>query len=140
MPSRVTLRGYAARAGYRGLGLATFAATCFLYGSGLLAGYHPTFFTAYGLRTEVFGWCFIGLGCFALTGVLLREDRWHYAACTLCLSAWVLLLATHWTQPYGWAAAVSWMSVCGALVIAAAWPEPARNRNPPEPDPAEEPP
>ena len=61
MPSRVTLRGYAARAGYRGLGLATFAATCFLYGSGLLAGYHPTFFTAYGLPTEDFGWAFVGL-------------------------------------------------------------------------------
>ena len=93
----------------------------------------------------MFGWCFIGLGCFALTGVLARRDRYHYAFCTLCISAWVLLLATHWTQPYGWAAAVSWMSVCGALVIAAAWPEPVHNHDhplepPEEPGPTEEPP
>ena len=135
------MRALAGRAGFRGLGLATFAATCFLYGSGLLAGYHPTFFAAYGLRTETFGWCFVGLGFFALTGVPLREDRWHYAACTMCLSGWVLLLATHWTQPYGWAAAVSWMSVCGALVIAASWPEPARHHleDPDPPGPPEAP-
>jgi hypothetical protein len=118
----------AAKAGFRGLGLTAFATVCFAYGTALNLGYRPTFFSALGLSIPVFGWMFIGLGVFALTGVLLRRDRWHYAICELGVWAWVILIATHWTAPFGWGAAVSWMGVAGALLIASAWPEPPHKR------------
>jgi hypothetical protein len=118
----------AAKAGFRGLGLSAFAAVCFAYGSGLELGYRPTFVEALGLHIPVFGWMFIGLGFFSLTGVLAKRDKWHFAFCELCVWAWVILIATHWTAPYGWGASVSWMGVAGALLIASAWPEPPHKR------------
>lgn len=121
---RGKVRKIARRVGYRGLGLLTFTATCWLYGAGLIAGYHPTFFSAFGLSTQAFGWAFVGVGAFAATGVLVANDRVHYSICVLAVTSWVLLLSTHWTAPFGWTAAVSWMSVAAALIIASAWPEP----------------
>lgn len=126
------VRGLAARIGFRGLGLTSFAAVCFAYGSGILLGYRPTFSSALGITIAAYAWGFIGVGAFALTGILASKDRWHYSICALWVSAWVFLIITHWTQPYGWAASVSWMGVAGALVIASAWPEPPHRATSPE--------
>ena len=131
----------AMRVGFRGLGLMAFACVCFGYGSSLELGYHPTFHAALTIATTTYGWIFIGLGAFALTGVLASKDMYHYTICALGVWAWVLLIATHWTAPYGWGASVSWMGVAGALIIAAAWPEPVHHHvELPEPPEASKPP
>jgi hypothetical protein len=115
-----------ADAGRRGAALGLVAVLFTAYGTGLVAGYRPTFAVALHLPVTSFGWTFIAAGAFVLTGVERRSDRWQFAVAVLVMMLWALLLATHWTQPYGWAAAVSWLGPCALTVLIAGWPEDRR--------------
>ena len=114
------------RAGRRGAALAVWSATSLAYGIGIAAGYRPTFATALHLPILVYGWAFITVAVVCATGVFQRSDRWHFAVAEFAAAGWGLLLCTHWTQPYGWASGLSWVAVSVFLLVASAWPEPAR--------------
>jgi hypothetical protein len=109
--------------GRRGTALVLIAAVFAAYGTGLLVGYRPTFAIALNLPVTVFGWVFVGSAVFVAVGAWLRSARWQFAYAVLVMALWALLLATHWTEPYGWAAAVSWMGPCALTVLIAGWPE-----------------
>lgn len=111
------------RAGHRGLALATFAAICFTYGTGLILGYQPTFAKAGHWPVGVFGWVFTGVGVTCLTGVLRHDDRWQFAVAEAWVCCWYALLVSFWSGPVGWNGATSWLGVGGLLLVAAGWPD-----------------
>ena len=124
------------RFGHRRAVLAGFSAVAITYGSGLVAGYRPTFSAAYHLPVTGFGWAFITAGLFTLPR--FRHDGLQYAAAELAAFAWALLLATHWRQPYGWTAGVSWFGIAAGLLLASAWPDAPRPPAHPPPVPTVE--
>lgn len=123
------LRRLLFRLGHRGAALTTVAVTFLAYGTGLVSGYEPTFAVAYRYPIGDFGWVFIGMAAFMVTGIFLHRDAVHYATAELGMTAWAILLATHWTQPFGWTAAVSWWGLALGLFVVSAWPEVPRRRH-----------
>jgi len=119
------------RFGHRGSVLVGFAITCTAYGTGILLGYRPTFTEAYTVPVPVFGWVFLAVGVFAATGALAYRDSAQYAVGVAWTAAWAMLITTHWTAPYGWAAAVSWLGICLGLLLSSAWPNAPQHRPPP---------
>jgi hypothetical protein len=112
------------RTGHRGLALAIFAVTCFMYGGGLVAGYQPTFRQVWGyIPIHYFGWGWIATGLICCTGVLSRADRWQFTVAVAWVAGWVLVFLTNWRGPVGWASTASWLCVALMLLAAAGWPE-----------------
>jgi hypothetical protein len=133
MPRRVltALR----RFGHRGSVLTGYGLVCVAYGTGLAAGYAPTFRTAFRLPLTEFGWAFIATGIAVAAGAPRRRDGAHFALAVASATGWALLIATHWASAYGWAAGVSWAGIAAGLLLASAWPNaPRRVRPPPLPD------
>lgn len=129
------------RLGHRGSVLVLFAALCLTYGAGLASGYQPTFAVVYRVHTTGFGWAFIAIGLFTLTGApsrdgRVRRDAVQYAVAEWTAVAWALLLSTHFREPSGWAAGMSWAFIALGLLVSSAWPNAPRTprvRPPPLP-------
>lgn len=109
--------------GHRGAILVAFAITAFSYGSGLVSGYHPTFAHALHFPMPVFGWGFIAFGILALSGMITRFEKVAFTTSALWTTFWIILLATHWTESFGWTAAISWLGLDLCLIVASGWPE-----------------
>jgi hypothetical protein len=109
--------------GYRGTALILVGAGVIAYGTGLVLGYHPTFRAAFGVGTRYMGWIWIGVGIASLFGATRKKDALFFALVNFAMTGWALLLATHWTAPYGWAAAVSWAIPDAIVLVGSSWPE-----------------
>jgi hypothetical protein len=121
------VRKFLRRFGHRASALFGFGCVAVAYGIGLVLGYHPTFFAAYNLPLEAFGWIWIGVGAFSFTGAFTRgHDAWQFAVSELAAVAWSLLLATHWISPYGWTSGVSWAGIALGLLLASTWSDAPR--------------
>jgi hypothetical protein len=116
--------------GYRGsyLGILSFGFA--LYGLGLILGYKPTFLHALGVDVWVFGVAWIAVGCVVVTGVFAGDDRIQFAVAVAAMTGWALMLAIFWQAPFGWTAAVSWLTPDLATMLAASWPDPTPRPRP----------
>jgi hypothetical protein len=122
------LRRFLYRLGHRGSCLMVLTITFCAYGSGILFGYRPTFTKAYDVPIHTFGWIWVALGWFVMTGIPAHRDSIHYSIAELWMTAWALLLASHWSQAYGWTAAVSWGGLALGVFVVSAWPEVSRRK------------
>jgi hypothetical protein len=123
------------RFGHRGSVLVGFAVTCFAYGSGILEGYRPTFTEAYHVSLPAFALVFYAVAVGATVGALTGRDALPYAAGVAWTAAWGMLITTHWTQPHGWTAAVSWFGICLGLLLSSAWPNAPHSSRIAQPEP-----
>jgi len=115
--------------GQRGLLLLAFAVTVIGYGTGLIAGYQPTFTSALGIPDELFGVMFLADGVILLLGAFLQWRRFPYAFAASVSFFWAFILTGFWALPFGWVASMSWLGMGLVQVIATIWPEPVGARN-----------
>jgi hypothetical protein len=109
--------------GRRGTALLLISATFCAYGTGIILGYEPTFASALHVPIIVYGWAAVGSGLFTLTGVPHPVARLQFSYAVMVTALWALLVATHWTESFGWAAGISWLSVSTLAFLVSGWPE-----------------
>jgi len=110
------------RVGRRSGLLLIFAITAMVYGSGLLAGYVPTFDTALDVPVYVYGFMFLFASLVGFLGVIFRWVKMPYAVSVATAVFWAMLLAVFWQSPFGWTAATSWFGIAMMCFYAATWP------------------
>lgn len=115
--------------GLRGCYLGFLSVGFFAYGVGLIAGYQPTFLSALGASTRLFGYVWTVVAIAVSTGIWISRDALHFLLAVIMMAFWAIVLITFWKGGYGWAAGISWLTLMANTILVGIWP----NLDPPLP-------
>lgn len=140
MTGEDVLRASALRIRRRGAVLCLLGAVDIGYGAALLGSLHhqSKWWPAYaeyfnGIPTTWWGYVWIVVGLFLLTGVFLKRDAYHYAADVLLKGFWAASAIEQFTvaanngediyNPAGWGPACIYIGYAGMVLICSGWKE-----------------
>jgi hypothetical protein len=112
------------RIGHRGLFLLTLGLFDIFNGLFLLLGGQLQF--PLQLSNYVWGWIWIGVGAFLITGAFFKRDSVFFAAAVLVKTAWALeyIRLSYISGTLQWPRAAYWTSFAVIVLVVSAWPEP----------------
>lgn len=75
----------------------------------------------------LWGWIFIAVGVFSLSGVFIDEDRWHFAANVFLYVVWGMqYMVLSQVVDFDWLRGLTFMALASIVALVANWPEPRR--------------